>query len=70
MNAIVMSIWTAYITCSVNSAHVYKFVKQFVDILQLQGHILALRNRENWPTIMQKMIYILIDSVLYLYNSI
>ena len=62
-HAYVMSIWTAYIICSVNSTHVYRFVKQFVDILQLQGHILALRNRENWPTFMHNLLYIMIDSL-------
>jgi hypothetical protein len=66
MNASVMS----NLTHIVYKTYVYKFVKQFVDILQLQGHILALRNRENWPTFMHKMIYILIDSVLYVYDSI
>jgi hypothetical protein len=59
MDASVMS----NLTHIVYRTYVDRFVKQFVDILQLQGHILALRNRENWPTIMQKMIYILIDSL-------
>jgi hypothetical protein len=46
MDASVMS----NLTHIVYRTYVNRFVKQFVDIMQLQGHILALRNREKWPT--------------------